>query len=610
MNHLRQLLTFAAWVLTELGPAETLRRVRQRVLTLVRRQTYARWITDCEAPAVQAALATPRAPNGPLFSILMPVYNVEPRWLTQAIDSVLAQTYPHFELCIVDDASPRPELAPLLRSYASREPRIKLHLHTRNGHISQTSNSALAMATGDFVALLDHDDLLPPYALELLARELARFPDADLLYSDEDKIDEQGRRFAPYFKPDFNYDLLLTQNMISHLGVYRTALVRSAGGFREGLEGSQDYDLALRVCEKTSPSRIRHLPYVLYHWRVIPGSTSMSGDQKPYALLAAGRAITDHLQRQGVQAELLPGHGGTRRVKYALPDPPPLVSLILSPQADPRQLRPVLDGLRLQTSYRPLQVLVLADPSALPQLRAQLGGVQVAQDPEFSLQLLPSPQDASPAQRLNLAASHARGTVLGFLDSDLQPLDPDWLQELVSHALRKGLGAVGAKLLYADGLIQHAGLITGLNHGLAGSFHHLLGRREGGHMGRLQLLQQFSAVSAACLVLRKEVFTAADGFDAQHLPTAYYDLDLCLRLQERGLAVLYTPYAELQHQKLASRSPEQAAATQSQPSTPEGHYLRLRWGERLQKDPFYNPNLSLHSARFELAFPTRHIPFK
>ena len=323
MNHLRQLLTSAAWVFKELGPAETLRRIRQRVLTLARQQTYARWIIECEAPAVQAALATPRANNGPLFSILMPVYNVEPRWLTQAIESVLAQTYPHFELCIVDDASPRPELAPLLRSYASREPRIKLHIHTRNGHISQTSNSALAMATGDFVALLDHDDLLPPYALELLARELARFPDADLLYSDEDKIDAQGRRSAPYFKPDFNYDLLLTQNMISHLGVYRTALVRSAGGFREGLEGSQDYDLALRVCEQTSPSRIRHLPYVLYHWRVIPGSTAMGGDQKPYALLAAGRAITDHLQRQGVQAEPLPGYGDTHRVKYALPEPPP-----------------------------------------------------------------------------------------------------------------------------------------------------------------------------------------------------------------------------------------------------------------------------------------------
>lgn len=586
MRNLLQLTQSAVRVCREHGAAELLRRARGQLRRYRQGLAYQRWLRECEGPAIAAARQASVGGNGPerllTISVILPVYNVDPRWLRAAIDSVLAQSYPHLELCIADDASPRPELAPLLRDYARRDPRVKLTLRATNGHIAAASNSALELASGEFVALLDHDDLLPPYALELVARELARCPQADLIFSDEDKLDPRGRRFEPSFKSELNYDLLLSQNQINHLGVYRTALVRAVGGFRLGLEGSQDYDLALRVLEQTTAERVRHIPHILYHWRSIPGSTALSGDEKPYAHAAARRAVHEHLQRRGVAARVLPAYGDWHRVQYALPAEPPLVSLIVRASERREQLAPLLADLRGNTDYRPLEV-VLVEPGPAAELWPRLEEVS---GPELALLRLVAERAESAAAQNNRAARAAHGRVLVFVDPGLHALTPQWLRELVSQALRPEIGAVGGRLLCADGRVEQAGMILGLGGELAGRSQHGGGRDEGGYLGQAQLLRQCSAVSGACLALRAEVFAAVGGFDAAHLPTDYSDTDLCLRLRERGLAVLYTPYAELMYDRRGS-------GAAPPPASPAADYMRRRWGESLLRDPFYSPNRAL-----------------
>lgn len=596
MRNLLQLTHSALRICREQGTAELLQRARGQLHRHRQGLAYQRWLRECEGPAIAAALQAPTRGTGPArpltISVLLPVYNVDPRWLRPAIDSVLAQSYPHLELCIADDASPRPDLAPLLRDYARRDPRVKLTLRPQNGHIAAASNSALALATGEFIALLDHDDLLPPYALELVARELARCPQADLIYSDEDKIDPRGRRSEPAFKSELNYDLLLSQNQLNHLGVYRTALVRAVGGFRPGLEGSQDYDLVLRVLEQTAAARVRHLPHILYHWRSIPGSTALSGDEKPYAHTAARRAVHEHLQRRGVSAQVLPAHGDWHRVQYALPAELPLVSLIVRAPARRELLAGLLAELRGSTDYRPLEV-VLVEPAGPPSA-AVTGRPELLGEPG----LVRVVGGESVAEQNNRGARAAHGAILLFLDPELRPLAPGWLRELVSHALRPEIGAVGGKLLDADGRIEQAGLILGLGGELAGRSQHGCRRDAGGYLGRAQLQQQCSAVSAACLAVRAEVFATAGGFDAAHLPRAFADTDLCLRLRERDLGVLYTPYAELQYRRPTNAAPPSTG-------TPEADYLRRRFSAALAHDPFYSPNLALDREPFTPAFPPR-----
>ena len=311
------------------GSRETIHRIRYALDSQSRRLDYAVWVdrydrlTTTDREAIERHIG--ELPQRPRIAVVMPVYNPRAEDLRGAIESVRSQIYPHWELCIADDASTEPDVAPLLRDYARRDDRIKVTVRSENGHIAAASNSALALATAEFVALLDHDDLLAPHALYMVAVEINRWPRADLIYSDEDKIDADGRRFDPYFKSDWNPDLVLSQNMISHLGVYRTALVRAAGGFRVGFEGSQDYDLALRIIERTAPERIRHIPFVLYHWRTAPGSTAAGTQNKSYAVDAARRAIQEHLDRSGVAARVTaaPGLPDYSRVIRPLPEPPP-----------------------------------------------------------------------------------------------------------------------------------------------------------------------------------------------------------------------------------------------------------------------------------------------
>jgi O-antigen biosynthesis protein len=543
-----------------------------------------------------------KLPRHPLISIIMPTFNSEEIWLRRAIDSVLAQIYPNWELCIADDASTRKQVRKTLEEYTARDQRIKVVYRQKNGHISAASNSALELATGEFIALLDHDDEIPEHALFLVAAELAKFPDAALIYSDEDKINEHGVRFAPYFKSDWNPDLFYSHNLISHFGVYRTALVREVGGFREGFEGSQDYDLALRVIERIEPEKIRHIPRVLYHWRAISGSTALNPQQKNYAEKAARKAIQSHFDRTGAPATILPGpSGGLHRAKYTLPFDQPLVSIIIPTRDKADLLANCLRSLQ-QTTYKRFEVLIADNGSTCPETRRLFDEIRDHH------RIIDCHFDFNFSRLNNIAAIQARGEIICFLNNDIEIVQQDWLTEMVSHALRPEVGAVGAKLLYPDGRIQHAGIILGLGPDRIASYpHHCICREDLGYFCKAGLLQNFSAVTAACMVLRKEVFAQVAGFDEQ-LAIAYNDVDLCLRLRQAGYRILWTPYAELCHHESASRGHEDTPQKRER-FLQEAAYMREKWGERLLQDPFYNPNFSLDRSDFALAFPPRQQKF-
>jgi GT2 family glycosyltransferase len=548
----------------------------------------------------RAALRNPgRMLAPPLISVLMPVYNPDPGHLAAAIDSVLGQIYPHWELCIADDASTDPAVQRLLASYAGRDPRIRLVTRPVNGHISVASNSALELVTGDFTALLDHDDLLPVHALYRVAAELELHGQTDLIYSDEDKIDGDGRRHEPHFKSDWNPELFLGQNMISHLGVYRTELMRRAGGFRLGFEGSQDWDLALRVAELSHPARIRHIPHILYHWRVYRASGSFSTDHGAKAAEAGRRAVAEHLERIGqgaaVGTTVVPGIAGYNRVRRALPDPAPRVSLIVPTRDRVELLRNCIDGLLNRTDYPDLEILIIDNASVEPETLAFFDSLST--EPRVRILRQDGPFNFSALN--NYAVTQATGSLIGFINNDIEVIEPGWLSEMVSHAVRPGVGAVGAKLLYADGKIQHAGVILGVL-GVAGHTHKGFNRHDYGYFSRLQLCQNLSCVTAACMVMPKALFERIGGFDARNLAIAFNDVDLCIRIRQEGYQVIWTPYAELYHLESASRGSDLTPENRDRFAA-EVQYMRERWGDVLRSDPYYNPNLSLEATDFSLA---------
>lgn len=568
---------------------------------------YARWIDlhDRRGPAdiaaIRAHIARMREP--PLISILMPVYETAAEHLRAAIDSVLGQIYPHWELCIADDASPSPHVGAILADYAQKDPRIRVTRRTENGHIARASNTALEMARGPFVALMDHDDLLSDHALYLVAATLEAHPETDLLYSDEDKVDAAGMRHDPHFKSDWNPELFLHQNMVSHLGVYRTALARRIGGFRPGYEGSQDYDFTLRAVEATAAERIRHIPHILYHWRVFADSGSFSTRALDRAMDAARRAVGDHLARTGTPATVEAGPAGStapyHRVRRLCPDPPPPVSLIVPTRDRVDLLRTCLGGLLERTDYPALEVIIADNGSRERETLAYLHSLR--DEPRVRVLPLPGPFNFSAINNAAVAAAH--GPLVGFINNDVEVIHADWLQVLVAQACRPEVGAVGAKLLYGNGLVQHGGIATGVQ-GVAGHLHPLAGRNETGYFGRLALAQNLSAVTAACLLMRRALFLKLGGFDAEHLAVAFNDVDLCLRLRQAGYQVIWTPQAELYHHESLSRGSDLDPA-RIERFRREIAVMQRRWGPVLTRDPYYNPNLSLASGRFAPAFPPR-----
>ncbi|HEX9782886.1 MAG TPA: glycosyltransferase [Opitutaceae bacterium] len=546
--------------------------------------------------------------NAPRISILMPVFNTPERWLRHAVESVIGQTYSHWELCIADDASTAPHVRAVLDEIARRDPRIKVSLRETNGHISAASNSALDLATGDWIGLLDHDDELAPDALFEVARIMLQEPDTDLVYSDEDKIDESGARSTPYFKPEFLPDLFTAQNFVSHLGVYRTALVREAGGFRVGYEGSQDWDLALRVVEHTQPERIRHIPRILYHWRAIPGSTALLLSEKNYPVEAARKALQDHLARTDQHGAVVAVPGGHWRIKHEPPEPAPLVSLIIPTRNCLHLLERCVDSIMEKTTYPRYEILIVDngsdDPATLDWLRS------VARDhPGSNLHSVRVLRDGRPfnySALNNGAVAQARGEYVALINNDLEVITPEWLDEMVGQAARPGVGCVGAMLYFPDDTIQHAGVVLGIG-GVAGHAFKRFPRGTEGVFNRARLVQNYSAVTAACLVVRKSIYEQVGGLGEKALAVAFNDVDFCLKVRAAGYRNLWTPSAELYHHESASRGFE---------DTPEKHdrfrreieTMQQRWGGLLLADPAYNPNLTLDHEDFSISIDRREKP--
>jgi GT2 family glycosyltransferase len=574
---------------------------------------YADWIREVEAPALPSPDLQRQRIEGwswrPSISLVMPTYNANEAYLLACIDSVRAQTYPHWTLCIADDASTRQGLRRLLADVAASDPRIRLALRGQNGHISAASNTALSLATGEFVALLDHDDMLAPQALFAVAEALQARPTATLLYSDEDKLDETGARCDPYFKPGWSPDLLYSQNCFSHLGVYRRSLVEAVGGFRLGVEGSQDHDLVLRCAARvTDPDDIVHIPQVLYHWRMAEGSTARSHDRKDYASDAGRRALQSHFDdcHPGVEVSVVAP--GIYRHRWPLPADPPLVSLIIPTRDGHDLLRTCIDSIVQRSTYTRYELLVVDNQSSCPRTLAYLSALEAGTEGAGRVRVLRWDHAFNYSAINNFAAAQARGSVLGLINNDIEVISPDWLGEMVSHALRPDIGCVGAKLYYPDDTVQHAGVVLGVggvaNHAMRGA-----ARTSPGYFGRLWTLYNPSAVTAAVLLVRKVLFDAVGGLDAEGLPVAFNDVDLCLKVMAAGYRSVWTPHAELYHHESVSRgtdaTPEKRARFLGEVAV-----MQARWSHWLQDDPHYNPNLTRLREDYGLASATENIPHR
>jgi GT2 family glycosyltransferase len=568
------------------------------------KETYDAWsqafdtLDDADRAHFRAAIE--RFPAHPRISVLMPVYNTESAWLERAIASVRAQLYPHWELCISDDASPGPHVREILERHAALDARIRVAYRAVNGHISANSNGALALASCDYVALMDDDDELTEHALFWMAREILEHPDADLIYSDEDKIDQNGELFSAYFKPDWNPAMILSQNCFSHLGVYRRSLIERAGGFRVGFEGSQDHDLVLRCADLTAPQRIRHVPRILYHWRARAGSTASSATEKPYAWAAGARAIQESLDRRGIRGRVGRAAGSLYQVDYQ-PGEKPRVAIVILSTCKRELIEPCVQGLLELTRYPDFELLVATHAGALAagETAAWLKALQG--DARVRVLAYPDrPFNYSWAN--NWAAAQSAAPVICFMNDDIEVVAEDWLDKLVARVALDRVGAAGPMLYYPDDTIQHAGVILGV-HGVAG--HQFRRQLKGtfGYFGRAAVEQDLSCVTAACMVVRRSAFTAVGGFN-EALPIAFNDVDLCLRLRAAGWRIIWTPAVELYHHESASLGHHDAPERRAQFERDVAK-MRADWGEVLDCDPFFNPNLSLDSSDYDLAFPPR-----
>lgn len=576
---MRNLLKKAWSVFRTDGLTALFEKARSRCARLQFDRDYREWIERYERLSEDEIVSVKKKigefQHQPLISVLMPVYNVGAKWLRDAIDSVRDQVYPNWELCIADDHSSKPHVREILDEFSKKDARIKVIYRDQNGNISAASNSALEILTGQFTALMDHDDLLAPLALYFVAKEINEFPNAEMIYSDEDKISVEGRRFAPTFKSDWAPDLMNSFNLFTHLIVYRTGLLKACR-FRSEFDGSQDYDLALRAVDKVSAENIRHIPRILYHWRTVPGSVALDSEEKSYAHDRARRAITEHLRNKGIIGTAERGISETHRVKYELPDSPPIVSVVIVDENSKLNdvCQTLSDGLG---DYQ--HEIVLVTDSANDDFGRNTKLVHRSGNGIFA--------------DMNAGAAATTGSILLFLDDTTVGASRDSFIELIGLAIQPETGAVGAKLLYPDKTIKFAGFVIGYR-GAIGRAHHTFPASRLGNSYRLAVTQNVSAVSASGLMIMRSVFESVGGFTSDALPDNYSDIDLCYRLLQNGYRNVWTPWAEfVQTGKLLPEAID------------ELEQLKLRCPEIFKNDPYYNPNLSLKTEDMALARPPR-----
>ncbi|EOJ90551.1 glycosyltransferase family 2 protein [Enterococcus faecalis] len=569
---------------------------RAKIEKLRNQASYPNWLARNEVLDIEAMtqeIATFH--YQPKISIAMPVYNVEEKWLRLCIDSILNQVYTNWELCMADDASTDPNVKKILTEYQQLDERIRVVFREQNGHISEATNSALAIATGEFVALLDNDDELAINAFYEVVKVLNENPELDLIYSDEDKIDMDGNRSDPAFKPDWSPDLLLGTNYISHLGVYRRSILEEIGGFRKGYEGSQDYDLVLRFTEKTTKERIKHIPKVLYYWRMLPTSTAVDQGSKGYAFEAGLRAVQDALVRRGINGHATHGAAnGLYDVYYDI-ESEKLVSIIIPTKNGYKDVQRCVSSIIEKTTYQNYEIIMADNGSTDPKMHELYAEFEQQLPGRFFVESIDIPFNFSTIN--NRAAKKAHGEYLLFLNNDTEVITENWLTLMVSFAQQERIGCVGAKLLYPNNTVQHAGVILGLG-GVAGHGHYGYPHGDLGYFGRLAINVNYSAVTAACLLMKKADFDAVGGFE-EAFTVAFNDVDLCLKVQALGRDNVWLHEAELYHFESQTRGYDDTGKKKKR-FEQEKVMMEEKWGPLIENDPFYNPNLTRDIPNFSL----------
>ena len=529
-----------------------------------------------------------------LISLAVPAYRTPERFLRELLDSLAAQTYPHWELCVANASPEDGKMAAVLAEYAGREElrgKIRVRNLEKNLGISENTNEALAMAAGDYAGFLDHDDLLAPDALYETALRIQE--GADLIYTDEDKVTADGREhYQPHFKPDFNPDLLRSNNYICHFLVVKKSLIEKAGGFRKEFDGAQDHDFIFRCCEQAE--QIAHVPRVLYHWRTHQSSTADNPASKLYAYEAGVRAVEEHLARTGTEGTVtLTKDYGFYDVRYPVHGEP-LVSIIIPNRDQSEILKKCLDSIRKKSTYRNYEILIVENNSTEEETFAYYRKLEEEPD----VRILHWKEGFNFSAINNFAVRQAGGDYLLFLNNDIEIITPSWIEELLGNCQRPEVGITGCKLYYPDGTIQHAGVIIGLG-GVAGhAFLNMPGSRSG-YLHKASIQMDYSAVTAACMMMKRSVFEQLHGFEEQ-LTVAFNDVDLCLRAVRAGYLVVYNPHAEMVHHESKSRGAEDSREKVRR-FQGEIEFMRSRWIDLLKKgDPYYNENLTLSKWNYSL----------
>ena len=525
----------------------------------------------------------------PKVSILIPVYNVKERLLRECIESVLNQYYDNFEICIADDASTKKHIKPILDEYQKKDARIKVEYREKNGHISKASNSALELATGEYIALLDNDDIIPEFALYEVVKKLNSNKKLDMIYSDEDLISDKGKRLEPLFKPDFSPDTLMSKNYINHLGVYRTKILREIGGFRNEYVGAQDYDMVLRFTERTK--NIAHIPKVLYHWRKTKGSTALDGESaKSYAFVAGKKALISALERRKIKGSVT----YIKKTHHYMVDykarENDYVSIIIPTRDYSETLEKCLASIYKKANKKNFEIIVVDNGSKEAKTKKLFKKYKITHN-NFRILELNVPFNYSYLN--NEAAKIAKGNLLLFLNNDIEIITENWLEKMMGYASRDHVGAVGVKLVYPENTIQHGGVMLGML-GLAGHMYINQRRDSLGVSGNLITPTNYSAVTAACLMIEKKKFNKVKGFD-EKFAVAFNDVDFCLKILEKGKYNVFLPQVEMYHFESKSRGYEDTPEKKERFAN-EAKMLKSKWKEKLDNDRFYNDNLEKESS--------------
>lgn len=529
----------------------------------------------------------------PLISVAVPAYRTPEKFLAQMIDSLLAQTYGNWELCIANGSPEDSAMKKVLEEYTKKDSRIRVSELTENKGIAGNTNAALEMAQGEFVGLLDHDDLLAPNALYEIVRALDEDRNLDAVYTDEDKVTtELDEHFQPHLKPDFNLDLLRSNNYICHFFVVRRSIVQKVGGFCQEFDGAQDHDFIFRCIE--TAEKVGHIPEILYHWRTHKASTADNPASKMYAFDAGKRAIEAHLKRTGTEG--IVSHTpdlGFFRVKYPVQGQP-LVSVIIPNKDEKETLKACIDSIREKTEYPNYEIIIVENNSTTDEIFQYYK--ELSQDPR--IRLLRWKKEFNYSAINNYGVCHANGEYLLFLNNDVTVITPGWIKELLGVCQRPEVGAAGVKLIYPDNTIQHAGCVIGLG-GIAGHMFVDMPANRTGYLHKASILQDMSAVTAACMMMKRTAFEEAGGF-TEKLSVAFNDVDLCLKVRKNHKLIVYDPYVQLYHMESKTRGAEDNKEKVRR-FQEEIEYMRCQWIDILKKgDPYYNKNLSLTKWNYSL----------